>query len=102
MEAGYRIPEKILNDIPPYFYAAFAGELCSVFGPRIFEKSEGDVYALAYIEGTAGWVAVFRSVTNRLGMSWLSSYYDGLNWFDYQLRGPKPPPLGGNTFSSNF
>ncbi len=86
MNSDYKIPDEILNDIPPYFYESFACELCIVFGPVIFKKSDtGDDYGLFYIEGTTGWVDAFRSVVNRLGLPWLSDYYNSLDWFDSDL-----------------
>ncbi len=86
VNSDYKIPDRILNDIPTYFYAAFAGELFSVFGPVIFKKPDtDDDYGLFYVEGTAGWVTAFRSVASRLGLSWLNSYYDSLDWFDSDL-----------------
>ncbi len=86
MKSDFKVPDKILNDIPTYFYAVFAGELHSVFGPTIFEKSDtDDDYGLFYVEGTAGWVTAFKLVAGRLGLPWLISYYDSLDWFDSDL-----------------
>lgn len=46
----YEIPEEIDAKIPEYFYYALAGELCSIFGPKIFEEDDGSEYADAYGE----------------------------------------------------
>lgn len=86
MDQKYKIPDEILEGIPPYFYAAFAGELCAVFGPTIFERpgTEG-MPRIFNFEGTTGWGAAFRSAASRLELPWLADYYDALDWFDSDL-----------------
>lgn len=79
---SYKIPEEILSKIPGYFWPAFAGELCSVFGPDILGKDEDDIYAIDYAGGTAGWHAALKATTHKLSMAWLFDYYDGLEWYD--------------------
>ena len=49
--------DKILSNIPDYFYPAFTGELVSVFGSEILEPSETGEVPLFYISGTTGWNA---------------------------------------------
>lgn len=86
MDQKYKIPDEILDDIPPYFYAAFAGELYAVFGPTIFDRTGTDGMPMIFnFEGTTGWGAAFRPVASRLELSWLTDYYDTLDWFDSDL-----------------
>ena len=74
--------DKILSNIPDYFYPAFAGELVSVFGIEILEPSETGEVPLFYISGTTGWNAALRMTCKKLGIDWLMSWYDELEWFD--------------------
>ncbi len=86
MRVEYKIPEEIKSRIPAYFPRAFAGELCSVFGPSIFEKDdETDTYGLAFICCTAGWFAGFKMTCEKLNMEWLVEYHDSLEWYDSDL-----------------
>lgn len=78
----YKIPEAILSKIPDYFWPAFAGELCSVFGPDILGKDEDGVQALDYVGRTAGWYAALKATICKLSIPWLLDYYDGLEWHD--------------------
>ena len=82
----YQIPDEIKSKIPQHFYSALAGELCSVFGPSIFEKDdETDTYGLAFICCTAGWFAGFKMTCEKLNMEWLVEYHDSLEWYDSDL-----------------
>ena len=74
--------DEILSNIPDYFYPAFAGELVSVFGSEILEPSETGEVPLFYISGTTGWNAALRMTCKKLGIDWLMSWYDELEWFD--------------------
>ena len=74
--------DKILSNIPDHFYPAFAGELVSVFGSEILEPSETGEVPLFYISGTTGWNAALRMTCKKLGIDWLMSWYDELEWFD--------------------
>ena len=74
--------DNILSNIPDYFYPAFAGELVSVFGSEILEPSETGEVPLFYISGTTGWNAALRMTCKKLGIDWLMSWYDELEWFD--------------------
>ena len=74
--------DKILSNIPDYFYPAFAGELVSVFGSEILDPSETGEVPLFYISGTTGWNAALRMTCKKLGIDWLMSWYDELEWFD--------------------
>ena len=74
--------DKSLSNIPDYFYPAFAGELVSVFGSEILEPSETGEVPLFYISGTTGWNAALRMTCKKLGIDWLMSWYDELEWFD--------------------
>lgn len=67
--------DKILSNIPDYFYPAFAGELVSVFGSEILEPSETGEVPLFYISGTTGWNAALRMTCKKLGIDWLMSWY---------------------------
>lgn len=74
--------DKILSNIPDYFYPAFAGELISVFGSEIIGPSETGEDPLFYISGTTGWNAALRMTCKKLGIDWLMNWYDELEWFD--------------------
>ena len=74
--------DEILSNIPDYFYPAFAGELVSVFGSEILDPSETGEVPLFYISGTTGWNAALRMACKKLGIDWLMSWYDELEWFD--------------------
>jgi len=84
-QAKYKIPDEIKARIPPYFYIAFAGELCSVFGRRIFEKDKSGVYGLSYVGSTCGWGEAFRMTCQKTDLSWLADYYKELEWNDSDL-----------------
>lgn len=81
----YKIPDEIKNKLPEYFPAAFAGELCSVFGPMVFEKDETNIFNLAYLGGTSGWVKAMKMTCKKLDTGWLWDYYNSLEWFDSDL-----------------
>lgn len=81
----YKMPDEIKNKIPKYFPAAFAGELCSTFGPKVFEKDEDNIYNLSYLGGTAGWAEALKMTCKKLGLDWLWKYYNSLDWFDSDL-----------------
>lgn len=83
--AEYTIPDEIKSAIPPYFPIAFAGELCSIFGPTILAKDEDGVYGLSYASGTAGWAEAFNATCRKLSLTWLLDYYCGLAWYDSDL-----------------
>lgn len=74
--------DEILKMIPSYFWAAFAGELVSVFGLDIFRPSEDGVSPLYYIDGTSGWNAALRMACKKLSLDWLYNWYDKLEWYD--------------------
>lgn len=59
--------------------------MCSVFGLRIFEKDEDDIYNLYYVEGTYAWAEAFKMTCWKLDMKWLMDYYDSLEWCDSDL-----------------
>lgn len=73
----YKIPNELKEKIPDYFYPAFAGELCSVFGPHIFFK-EDEIYGISYVSSTYGWSFAMKATCAKLGIDWLSKYYDEL------------------------
>ena len=83
----YNIPDEIKSRIPQYFYSAFAGELCSVFGCTVFEKNEPGFYSLVYISGTAGWSEALKMTCRKLDVEWLFDYYDSLPWYDSDMFG---------------
>lgn len=83
--AEYTIPDEIKAKIPPCFPIAFAGELCSIFGPTILAKDKDGVYGLSYASGTAGWVEAFKAACRKLGLTWLLDYYRSLAWYDSDL-----------------
>lgn len=97
----YKIPDEIKNKLPRYFPAAFAGELCSVFGPMIFEKDETNIYTLSYLGGTAGWVEALKMTCKKLGMDWLWNYYNSLEWYDSDLFDGEVEDMIVSTFIEN-
>ena len=81
----YTIPEEICSRIPDYFYAAFAGELFSVFGWEqakwmFYPEDRRDYTDLD--SSSAGWVEAFKATCRKLDMSWLIDYYNTLPWYD--------------------
>ncbi len=81
----YKIPDEIGNKIPPYFYAAFAGELFSVFGLDALQKDEDNSYGLRYFCGTAGWLEALKTTCKKLNLDWLMNYYYTLDWYDSDI-----------------
>ena len=71
---------EILKNIPDYFYAAFAGELVSVFSPTIFDKDEDGTLGLAFCTGTNGWNAALEITCKKLDIMWLYAFYETLHW----------------------
>ena len=76
----YSIPEEIKNKIPNKFYYVMGGELCAIFGPKIFEKFEEDYYDLN--SSTVGWVEAFKETCRKLDMQWILDYWNTLEWYD--------------------
>ena len=108
----YEIPQEIDSKIPEYFYFAMAGELCSIYGPHIFDKVEYAEYdeegnelpvddnevnlicepsddgALCYYNldsGTGGWYEAFKATCRKLNMEWLFDYWKTLEWYDSDI-----------------
>lgn len=97
----YTIPEEIDNKIPQYFYYAMAGELCSIFGPEIFQKitdveyddagnripPKDDVdHSYYYLDSSSGgWYEALRMTCKKLDMEWLLNYLDSLEWYDSDI-----------------
>lgn len=97
----YTIPEEIDNKIPQYFYYAMAGELCSIFGPEIFQKITDVEYDDAgnrippkddvdhsYYDldsSSGGWYEALRMTCKKLDMEWLINYLDSLEWYDSDI-----------------
>ena len=86
VEISYVIPAEVLAKIPEYFYYAFYGELCAMYGGDIFyinsEERDRPVYSL---ESTYGWNAAFWSACQNTEQYWLFDYYDSLPWYDSDL-----------------
>lgn len=74
--------EEILRNIPEYFYAAFTGELVSVFSISIFDKDDDNTIGLAFCTGTSGWNAAFEMTCKKLDIMWLYTYYQTLAWYE--------------------
>lgn len=82
----YKIPDDILAKIPEHFWAAFVGELVSVFSPSVFEKNiDSETIMLNMITGTGGWHAALKMTCRKLGMDWLYIYYNDLPWYDSDM-----------------
>ena len=81
----YSIPQKIKDQIPEYFYIAFAGEIFSVYG---WERSR-DMFYPEKDEGYAdlasspfAWFQAFKATCRKLEVEWLLEYYETLPWYD--------------------
>ena len=99
VQVEYVIPEDIDSKIPEAFYPAMAGELCAIFGPRVFEKisvveydeENDEVYMdedCAYYDlssSTGGWVEAFKATCEKLDMMWLLEYWNTLEWYDSDI-----------------
>lgn len=85
MELDYKIPKDILSKIPDHFWAAFTGELVSIFGRGIFEETDDMGRALNYHTGTNGWNVALKTTCRRLDMDWLYIYYDHLSWWESDM-----------------
>lgn len=84
----YSIPEAVDADIPDYFYFAMAGELCSIFGPHVFDKIDPEDGSDPYYDldtGTAGWYEAFHGTCCKLGMLQLFEYWTSLPWYDSDI-----------------
>lgn len=77
----YNIPEDILSRIPDPFWAAFCGEIVSVFGLDIFLDHDEE-YPLLYISGTYGWNVALKATCKKMGLDWFYEYYSNLEWFE--------------------
>lgn len=85
-------PENALQRLSGPFWAAFAGELVSVFGIDIFQPEEDvqSARAIEYLTGTCGWHAALKAACREVGDEWFYEWYDSLGWmesdgFDYDL-----------------
>lgn len=81
----YSIPPEIKNQIPVYFYIAFAGELFSIYGRErsrgmLYPEVDGGYADLA--SSTAGWLQAFKATCRKLEMGWLLEYYNALPWYE--------------------
>ena len=81
----YKIPQEIKSKIPSCFYYALLGELCGVFGSKVFDYDEDGNMCLYYLEGTAGWGAALYMTCRKLSIDWLWEYYESLEWDDSDL-----------------
>lgn len=81
----YKIPKNILDRIPDYFWAGFAGGLCAIFGPGIFEKDLDGFYKIEYITSTGGWAVALMASCEQMSMDWIMSYYTSLSWDESDL-----------------
>lgn len=76
------VSKNMLQRLPEAFWAAFAGELVSVFGIDIF-RSEDDVQgarAIDYVTGTCGWHVALKAACREVGDEWFYEWYDSLDW----------------------
>ena len=83
----YTIPVDIEAIIPPYFYAAFAGELFSTYG---WERSRDIFYPDRPLSaeyhcdlhsGNGLWYAAFKATCRKFGLDALLTYYNNLPWY---------------------
>jgi hypothetical protein len=82
---NYKIPSEILEKIPDYFWAAFAGELVSINGPEIFNADPEFGRVLSYCTGTCGWNWAIKMTCQKLDMIWLYEYYRKLEWWESDM-----------------
>lgn len=89
----------IEKKIPNYFYPAFAGELCSIFGTSIFHKlpranfdDDGNTvmnWADYYYDlhtYSSGWFRALEATCKKLDMEWLIDYRAvNLEWYDADI-----------------
>lgn len=75
-------PENALLRLSAPFWAAFAGQLVSVFGADIFqpEDSSGRVRGIDYVTGTYGWRLALKATCEEVGDGWFFEWYDVLDW----------------------
>ena len=85
MENNYKIPKDILSEIPDHFWAAFAGELVSIFGVNVFDEDDDMGRVLFHISSTNGWNMALKATCRKLGINWLYIYYDNLSVWDSDL-----------------
>lgn len=78
----YEIPHRVINDIPEYFWAAFVGELCGIFGPCILERVDDSWYFIQDSTGTSGWHTAFKAACFKTECDWLYLYWEGLSWME--------------------
>lgn len=78
--SSYKIPDKIKNQIPEYFYYALAGEYISISGKRdaLIEDKTGSSL-LNYCSSTSGYFEAFRTACKKLSMDWLFEYWKQLS-----------------------
>lgn len=97
----YEIPPEYDTKIPDYFYFAMAGELCSIFGPHLFDRidpveydDDGNPLPSSISEGAAyydldtssvGWVEALKATCQKLDMMWLMNYRNELEWYDSDI-----------------
>lgn len=74
--------ENALQRLSAPFWAAFAGELVSVFGIDIFMPSEDGESPLFYLSGSNGWNLALKMSCKKLGEEWFYEWYDKLEWCD--------------------
>lgn len=77
-------PENALQRLSAPFWAAFAGELVSVFGIDIFQPEEDvqSARAIEYLTGTCGWHAALKAACREVGDEWFYEWYDSLGWME--------------------
>lgn len=95
----YSLEEILDKSIPDYFYPAFAGELCSIFGVSIFHKlpvidydEDGSAitnWANSYYDlhtYSGGWIQALEATCKKLDMEWLVHYrVANLEWYDADI-----------------
>lgn len=76
--------ENALRRLPEAFWAAFAGELVSVFGIDIFQRENGPQTCMSIecVTGTCGWHASLKAVCKRLWVEWFYEWYDSMDWIE--------------------
>ena len=74
----YQIPSDILTKFTGEFLDIFSDELLQVFWP---EDKQLELDVLTWITGTVGWHEAFSKACEKLNITEVLEYYEGLEWY---------------------
>lgn len=72
------VPDEILDNIPPYFIAAFAGELVSAVGLSTLDKDDFGEYNFNNYIGEDEWVEALYYTCFKTGVFCFADYYSSV------------------------